>query len=300
MVFLLLLACGDITNAVFVEDAEYVAVLPSEDRTTLDVPGARELGAKAEAPDRPELLVLTVDIAVGINGAIFEFLHTVDAVRALAPSSRTTNSRSWGPIPTCNGALGATITRTGTGEFDWRFVGTRAGTDSTFLSGTHYTGRSVATGDGSFVYDHGAYGVFCDEDTAGRLVVDYDNREGVDLLVDLDQLRGDNDEVWDAAYAYRFAADEGDFQYQATYDLPDDDTTNLATVSVRTRWIPDVGGRSDASVVGGGLQGRTMLWSQCWADGLNLVYQYDNLGVSTPVGTVAECPFADFAEVDRL
>lgn len=301
MILVLLVACGDVTNAVFAEDAEFVAVLPSEEHTTFDVPGVGlTRGAKAAIGERPELLSSSIDVAGAVNGVIFDILGFVDEVRGLAPSARSADSRTWGPVAACGGDLTATIVRSGASQFDWGFTGARAGTGTEFLAGTHFAGRSVSDGDGSFTWDHAAYGAFCAVDTAGRLEVDYDNRVGVDLLVDLDALRTEGPDVWDAAYAYRYVDGEGDFQYRTSYDLPDDGTDEPATVSVRTRWAEDGGGRADAVLTGGGLADRTMEWTQCWGADLDLTYQHDSLGVTPDEGDAAACRFGDFATVDRL
>lgn len=301
MLLLSLVACGDISNGVFAEDADFVAVFPEEERTTLDVPGAVLVdGAKGALGDRPELLTTSLEVALTVNSAIFDILGLVDEVRGIAPSARTRDSRSWGPVPACGGDLTAEVLRSGASQFDWRFNGSNAAGAADFLTGTHYAGSTVAAGDGAFVWDHAAYGVFCGEDTGGRLVVDYDNRTGVDLLVDLDAIRSGSPDVWDGAYAYRFADAEGDFQYLTTYDFSDDGTSELATVAVRTRWIPDVGGRADAVLTGGDLGDREVLWTQCWGDDLTMGYQHDSLGLTEDLGDPASCPYADFAEIDRL
>ena len=122
----------------------------------------------------------------------------------------------------------------------------------------------------------------------------------MDLLVDLDQLQSGTPEVWDASYAYRYAGDEGDFQYRTTYDFVDDGSDDLATVTVRTRWIHDAGGRSDATLTGGGLADRVVLWSQCWGGDLGMTYQHDSYAITEDLGDVGACAYDDFAEIDRL
>jgi hypothetical protein len=279
MLLFSLLACGDVTNAVFATGL-----------TT---------GAKAAYGEVPDLLATSAEVAGAVNGVTFDILGLVDEVRGLAPSARTHDSRHWGPLPACGGDLDATITRTGASQFDWVFTGTTPAGSADFLAGTHYAGSTVAAGDGTFRWNHAAWGAFCDLDTAGAFTVDYDNRDGVDLLVDIEGLRTDGPDVWDADYAYRFVED-GDFQYRTTFDLADDGSDEPALVTVRTRWMPGTGGRSDATLTGGGLGTRVMAWSQCWGADLTLVYQHDDLGITEDVGDVTACVYSDFAVVDRI
>ena len=301
MLVLTLLACGNVSNAVFAEDAEFVAALPAEDRTTLDLPGTSLVsGTKAELGEVPELLAISLDVAVTVNSAIFDILGLVDDVRTIAPSARTRDTRSWGPLPACGGDLTAEVVRSGASQFDWRFNGANALGSADFLTGTHYAGSSVAAGDGQFTWDHARYGAFCGEESAGRLIVDYDNREGVDLLVTLDALQSGTQDIWDADYAYRYADESGDFQYLTTYDIEDDDTDELATVAVRTRWSRTLGGRSDAVLTGGALEDRIVQWTQCWGADLGMTYQHDSYALTEDLGDASACLYADFAEVDRL
>jgi len=299
MMLLALFACGDVSNSVFEEDAAFVAALPTEEHHTMDVPGSG-LTAKAELGETPELLAVSISVATDVNSAIFDILGTVDEVRALPPSHRTANSRGWGPYLHDGVDVTATIERSGAGRFDWVFAGERAEEAAPVVWGTHYAGQTVAEGDGEFTWDHAAWGRLWGQDTAGELVVDYDNRDGVDLLVQLAGVRTGGTIPWDASYAYRFVDEAGDFQYLTTYDLPDDGSNDPAAVRVRTRWLPTVGGRSDAVLTGGGLADRTMSWTQCWGVDLTLSYQHDSLGVTEDLGDPASCAWGDFAEVDRL
>lgn len=120
-------ACGGpITNALFLEDAEFVAALPTEERTTVrfevvevDLPaGPRPPGAA------PDLLDFTRDVSEQVNGFVFQVLTWVDEVRAYPPTEREEDVRTWGPWPVgtmLDFELLVEILREGLGVYPWIF-----------------------------------------------------------------------------------------------------------------------------------------------------------------------------------
>jgi hypothetical protein len=296
---LLLGGCGDISNAWILADTEFLDALPTADHQTvgLDTTG----GAAKGIADAPQLLQLSYAVSANVNGLIFQVLWAVDAVRAIRPTERTEDSRVWGPFAWRDGVeLRAEMSRTGAGRFDW---GIDALSDSVpdgvrYVSGTHYAGDTVADGDGQFTFVFDDLSAMLGETDAGTFTVDYDNRAGVDLLVDIDSVTDGSYAPVTARYAYRHADDEGDFQYDTLADTSGDGS--LETIQVRTRWLDGQGGRSDAIVTGGSVGSAVVEFTQCWDDTLALTYQVDNYGIVTPTGSVDACPFADFARVDRL
>lgn len=292
MLLLHLITCGDISNEPFLEDAEYLAALPSEKRHTVDL----------EEPEadvmEPSLLTNTTLISHAVNGTILLLLENVETVRALPPTTRSPVQRTWGPYDRGAGLqVSAQMTRSGFGQFDWEFHGLKDREDVIFLSGTHQAGETVSAGLGDFVWDYGATAALQGEVGAGVLTVVYDNREGVDLLVDIGDWNQPGVFTGDFGYAYRLVGGAGDFQY-VTSEVPEW-SAEVAFYSVRTRWIVGQGGRSDAVVTGGGLA-EPLEWVQCWAASGAGVYDYDTLGVTEPYGDQADCVHSDFARVDRL
>lgn len=296
MLIYLLVACGTISNNPFAEDATFVEVFPTEERHT--VAFEREVEPATPPPEPPELLELSTSVSGECNRFIFALLAAVDSVRSLPPTTREADRRGWGPYDWKGGLqVSAWVKRSGSGAFDWAFEGQSAGEEAeAFLTGSHFAGASVRQGDGSFVWQQSRVSRWTGETLSGILTVDYDNRAGIDLLVDIDDYSYLGSEPADSRYRYVEKEGEGDWQYRtaATVGWADDPST----VEVRTRWIVGQGGRSDAKVVGA--TGREFNWSQCW-NALNvLVYQYDDARLNPDVGTAAACLYVEAAAVDGI
>lgn len=302
MLLILLFACGDVSNQVFTEDGDFLSAFPTESGQSIAFEADTVApDARAALGERADLVDLSVAISRDVNQFVFTLLHAVDTLRELAPAERGENSRRWGPYTwECGVDLSARMARD-VGVYDWSFSGRTAGEDeSTLFYGRHYTGDTVAAGDGSFVWNHSRYADWCGLDESGSLTVDYDNREGIDLVVAIEGYSAGGVAVPDRSYAYLRTAELGDFQFRTDADLDWDESAELASVTVRDRWIPGAGGRSDAVVTGGGLGEQELVWSQCWDAGGLLRYSADNLGITPEVGMLADCPLAEVGRVDRI
>lgn len=292
----LLVGCGDISNAFLLEDAEFLDALPSGSRHTVTLEPEAAKGWRDHAP---ALLVLSGNVSDTVNGTLLEVLDAIDNVRTLRPTERSSDTRRWGPFPWAGIELAVWIARTGTGRFDWGVDAISGATTLPYIAGTHYAGDTVAAGDGAFTWSFDEVAALVGDTSRGTLTVDYDNRAGIDLLVDIDGVTSGVEPPVTARYAFRLLDGEGDFQYTTSGDINADGLVEDS--SIRTRWTAGVGGRSDAIVTGGSLGSYVERWTQCWDGPVNLVYEADNMGLVTPVGTEAECGAYDaFAEVDRI
>lgn len=302
MILLIALAagCGTVSNDPFADDAEFLAALPSEQQQTLRFSEDATSEAGRGLGERAELVDLSIVVASTVNGFVFGVLELLDGVRGLPPASRTEDGRRWGPAELECNVDGSLLMSREASVYDWSAVGHQAGeeADSTVLYGTHFGGASVAAGDGVFVWDHSRWSSWCGADEGGVVSVAYDNREGVDLVVSLEGFYRAGEAPSDRAYAYRRTEDEGDFEYRTVADL--DDSGSAADVEVRDRWVPGVGGRSDARVSGGRFGDEVWEWSQCWGASGALVYEVDNLGFVEESGSVADCAFDEAAGLERI
>lgn len=292
---LLLTACGDISNAFLLEDTEFLDALPSSARQTVSI---EPEGAKGWLDHAPTLLVVSYEVSTSVNDLLLGVLDTMDYVRTLRPSERTEDARRWGPYPYKGVDVEVWNTRTGAGRFDWGVDALADAGTLTYIAGTHYAGDSVAAGDGQFTWRLGDAAERVGEPARGTLVVDYDNRAGIDLLVDIQGVTDGTTAPLTALYAYRLAEGEGDFQYTFSADVNDDGL--VEDCAIRTRWNVGLGGRADALVTGGSLGDTVERWSQCWDAAVYLVYEADDQGFVTPVGAEGDCSFPSFAEVDRI
>lgn len=304
MTFLLLtiFGCtGEMSNELFLDDANFLAALPEQSRQTVAIADDTTDEAARGLGERAELVELSLLVAADVNTFVLTTLGLVDAVRDLPPAERTADGRRWGPYEGECGVSASLLMSREFGVYSWSVLGHPAdGDDATVLYGTHYAGTSVAGGDGTFVWDQSRWAGWCGESATGLLTVDYDNREGVDLLVAVDDWSAAGVDPASWTYAYTRTPELGDFQYRTVTDLADDGSDELATVTVRDRWVPTEGGRSDAAVTGGGFGGQTWRWSQCWGPTGRITYQEDSLELLDQVGDLDDCVYPDAAEVDRL
>jgi hypothetical protein len=312
---LLLVGCLDpISNRLFFEDAEFLDALPSAEDDRVQVQthsadpqggpddGVTQPGEELEAPEgAPLLLVLTVDSVNDVNAMVDGFLSIVDLVRSTPPSSRTDDTRSWGPFPmddVPDHDVEMVSERDGVGEFTWRFETAAHGTSSwtPFFSGVHLAGATVSGGAGTFVFDGIAVDALHGSDENNFfLEVNYDHIEEskVDFLVwndaDRDTLRGEFDYEIGSDGAGSFTFDTAD----PKLGLDGKDSGKPEHWHVTTRWVPDIGGRGDAVVSEGDLGALTVTYTECWLPDGTLLYQGDTLGfVTKPVGTPEDCTVA--------
>lgn len=294
---LLLVGCGDVSNAWILEDAEFVSALPDSDRHTVALEST-DLTKGVE--DWPELLALSYGVSRDVNALILQVLWSVDYVRTLPPDTRTEDGRRWGPYAWDEGVeFEIWVERAGPGRFDWGADAIGPVGTAPYVVGTHYAGDTVAAGDGQFTWTVDAVAEMIGDPSRGTLVVDYDNRDGIDLLVELVDVTDGSEDATNAMYAYQLIGEEGDFQYRTAADLGSADG-RIEDIAVRTRWNRETGGRSDATVSGGSLVGADELWSQCWNDTLAQTYQADTYGWFTQEGAESDCAYTSFGAVDRL
>lgn len=296
MLAILAPGCGTISNAEFLDDADFLAALPREEQS-LQVEGSS--AAKAEAGG-PSLRRGAVAASAGVNVFILGLLGAVDDLRDLPPATRTDDGRTWGPYTWLESvSVTAEVSRTAT-VYDWSFLGRSGSETAEFLAGTHYAGETVRSGDGVFGYDIGAVCGWSSADCAGRLEVDYDLRQATDLVVDvIDYATADRDPV-SYRYAYWGDGQVGDFEFAADLDFDWDDTDEEGHAEQRMRWIAGEGGRADATLTGAGLGRLSLDVAQCWDAALELTYQWDSAGQLERVGEEEDCVYAEGGGVERI
>jgi hypothetical protein len=327
----LLAGCaGPYSNALFAEDAEFLAALPAEDRNTVHFsPGSAGFEARdpiadrapAPAPPgdgRPDLRDFTEQITTSVNGLVLDMLSMVDLVRSQAPTERADDIRTWGPWPIDtlgDRQLLVEIVRSGLVQYDWvfRLAMDASGPWTDIFAGTHFAGVSVVQGDGEFWWDLDALSEASGASTAGRMDVDYDNREGHTFWLDFHGVEFEATKTpWTATYWYsetpasiddaNTAAGEpvaydGDFEYLTTADVGSGPL--LETILARTRWTADGAGRSDATVSGGDLS-EALTITQCWDSAGAVVYWVDSYGMFEVIGSVGACAYPDALYPEHL
>ncbi len=295
-------ACGGFSNRLFEEDAEFAAALPSAERHRIALETAGEDARRARC-ERVWMLCLTFDVGATYNGYLRAILGTIDRVRALPPSERGEDWRSWGPYAyAADRFVTANIVREG-GAFAWRIdIADRADADGIALAwGDHFEGASVRKGVGTMVLDFDALGELGWEPLRGSATMGYDFRDGRVLRLTLDEVAdtsGADTEPLSATAWYRIQDGRGRFEYRAPLDVNDNGVDEELTVVAR--WVRGDGGRADAAVTGGDAEGWAWAVTQCWSRAGILTHEADNLGILTEVGDPRSCLFREAAEATAL
>lgn len=280
----LTVACtGDLSNAIFIEDALFLGALPTSDRFQLEPPGTAPLAA-----DAASLFAYSRDALAGAEDLMGRVTAVGDEVAALPPSERGPDFRVWGPFEWDDVPgtwVRAELGRSSTGStysLSVQVGPTSAGPwDGEWITGVHTAGPvEVPAGTGWVAYDHAAL-----VPDAGTVWAEYDIRDLTRLLVVA------TDTSDDGAWLYQQLEDGGDLQHvPAAPPLADGDL-----LALRTRWRTGGEGRGDARLARGD---DSVAASQCWASDGALVWQWDEAGWLEPLGEEVACAVQGFAEVD--
>jgi hypothetical protein len=301
LVLVLAVGCGNpISNALFIEDAEFLAAVPTFEDLRVDFPAEAEPFGAAPAIPLPghaaDLRAQTAAVADNLELTLADLMTLGTFIRSDEPSAREEDLRSWGPSSLENGTrtlLLVDIVRSGVGQYDWAFMlgESSAGPWEPFYEGTHYSGATVSEGDGSLEADIGALAVALGEERQGTVAVEYDQREGTLLQLDLrDYREAEADEPTNAHYRYQAdGSGAADFQYGLEAQLAGGEARER--VGVRTRWLASTAMRADSRMAGGDLASDDLTMSQCWDETGTLVYQVDSWDLLVPVGAVSDCAF---------
>lgn len=291
-------ACGGFSNALFEEDADFAAALPSADRHSISVDTAGGEEDRRVRCERVWMLCLTWDVRATYNAYLWTVLSMVDRVRELPPSDRGEDWRSWGPYEVARDKyVTATIVRDG-GAFSWQFDGANGvdGEPAVLTWGDHFESRSVFHGVGTMVLDFDALASLGWDTLGGEARLAYDFRDGRQLGLVLDGITDSSDEsgeVIDAEAWYAVSGGLGRFEYRAPLDVNDNGVDE--DLSVVARWVRGGAGRADATVTGGDAEGWSWEVAQCWSRLGVLTYEADNLGFLPEVGGESQCPFTERA-----
>ncbi len=281
--------------------------VPSADSVALKVPSGTSSGLTGSGGRRrdglegqtAEFYKMTRGVTLIINGGTAAVLGLVHHITTYTPSSVSDDSAT---CATHTDSLSPytwklTVTRTATDTYSYELLGRgKTEDDSAFrviLSGTHHhMGQNV--GAGSFVIDWDkAQELPEHDDNVGTATLTY-ARPALDGTTDIDavfeQIKGHGDERVDAHYVYRATHGEGGaFEYNVYRDTfwPG---SGVELAKMKSRWLENGAGRSDATLSGGDL-GATVTANECWDElflSRYLTYSWDS---SQNYGTEGLCAF---------
>ena len=279
--------------------------LPTADQIRIQLPeSAAESYALGQIAD---YYVLTRGVTRTLNAGAAWVLVLVHTIVQFPATTVEDNVYTWGPWE--GSALDPAIyrlvvTANDDGTFDWKLDGQSKTTpEDGFI--TVITGHAVPDEDPGVAPHHGAGEFTIDFDAGervnpvdntpdtGSVLVTYDlgarvvtmHAEGVDAL--------GNPSSFD--YHYQEGEDRsGDFQFAIDADMGSDGSASEQAL-IRSRWLADGQGRSDAMLSGGDLGDASVTATECWDDRFRRVYYADSAEWMPAEGELSSCAHAESA-----
>jgi hypothetical protein len=286
--------CGNYSN----EDLEFMNALPESDQLSASIPPR---SSAVTAADEAELARTTHNVTMTFNGIVEQFMALVDGIRSSSPTTRTPDSRTWGPFDAKDHPgwqVRMIITRSATDpalflyEIDFHLAG-GADTDwPAILSGQFQVDGTARRGTGSFDVTTAALLAEGLDPGFGKLDhmhVNYSTRAfPVTVAMHVWNLPDPTmpNAVAEAMYQYEAAADG---QGQMTFDL----FGNLVPgpldeqVTVTSQWLGTGEGRATLSVVSG--DGAGLMQVECWNSRFIPVFNDKPWSSAEDLGDAAAC-----------
>jgi hypothetical protein len=290
----LLCACGgNYSN----DDLLFASVLPSRQALEAKLPtqGQSQSGlggqrAGLNLGQTADFYQGTHEASATFNGALTNLLGFIDTVRTVSPTSRTEDSRTWGPFPSKDqpGYLAEVVmVRDPSGRFTYRVAFRRNAAGSAWFSlldGAFLPSEDLRKGDGELhlhvqaVRDQGLP-VSADLAQLSSLDATYSTR-APPLRVDMLFSFVPGASFTQLGYQYREQADgQGAMRFAFVQ--------SSQTFTLTSRWQADGGGRADGTVTAGAYVGATQ--TECWDTGFLLRYESRSWDGST-LGDPGQCP----------
>lgn len=288
------LACGNYSN----EDLEFMAAVPTTTQLAVELPAAVNTVAEAELAKR------THDAIATVNGALRDVLGLVDGVRAYTPTSRTDDSRTWGPFPdgqhpgwsweliVLRDATSPTTftyqlqTQNAAAQTGWLlFVsGSFDGAGGARQGSGQVAANFKALSDAQFPLDSGAAKL-------ADLSIAYHN---VDLAGSPTQVTMTIDSAPDATGSvtslniqYEILTDQsGEMAFTLTGNLVAGPATEI--VQVNSQWLPSGAGEATMRVASG--DGAGLEQTECWDGAFAATFESKPWSPADDVGTADACP----------
>jgi len=293
-----LAGCGNYSN----EDLEYMNAVPDRDDLVASMPAS----ALTNMDDEAELAAVTHNAIKTSNGLMDVFLGIVDAVRAYQPTSRTPNSRTWGPVRAMR-EIGwqwrFIVVRDTPTMFTYRLEFQRVGEAPdrwvALLTGWFEPSPSSGArrGVGGFLVQTSelriaGYPFDNRGDLLASIDVRYSTREfPINVAVGIVQFVDDGTYANTNTLHYEYATQQdgrGAMRFELSGQFIDGPAVD--TLLVTTRWLASGAGRGEATVTQGDLAvGQVQV--QCWGPDFRETYNdkpwkiLDNFG-----GDPAACP----------
>ncbi|WP_257458143.1 hypothetical protein [Archangium lipolyticum] len=283
---LMLVGCGRMDR-----EEEFRSVLPTQELVEVKTPQESgqalvvdDVSAQAGEGRTSDLYQLTRRTTAVVNGGTLAVLRLVDAVTKHKPTTVTEDTAVWGPHTEAlaRNTWKLTVKKTGDNTYSYT-VSAKAKTadDSAFvdvITGTHTAALNEAGepmrgfGQGELTLDWDRQRTLPEnDDNVGRMTVKYsrlDDKSAATVDAAFRQVRDDQDATRRADADYRYAATPGqggEFNFKLTQDWykPDNTTSQLEVLTIKSRWQQGGAGRSDVRLSGGDLVGEATV-NECW------------------------------------
>jgi hypothetical protein len=232
-----------------------------------------------------ELYKMTHDVTEALNGAVGKFLALIETIRHYSPTSRTADSRTWGPFPPSpdnpdwRGEM--QISRDTAARFDYWFgfvpVASPGDLPLQVIDGNFQVGASLREGHGQLnviTARARAAGIMLKLGLLDRMEVVYDVI-GATVSVKMNITNLPNplkaDDILQATYQYAVVAD-GRGAMTFTFMANAVPGPAVETFRLTSRWLPTGEGRAELEVVAG--DGAGAKQEQCW--GRQFVVTYNS------------------------
>ncbi|MCB9746076.1 MAG: hypothetical protein H6740_26105 [Alphaproteobacteria bacterium] len=279
-------------------------VLP-DDRVLINLPTESAAAKALEDEQWSPMYLFTASVTEDVNGLIGGVLGLVRVITLLPPSDvdGDTNHAMWGPHADALDPVETSlhvVYEPDTDEYDWYFT-QRPKNDPeaeavVVVAGEVDAGATADISSGRFVVDFTTiHELDPTEHATGVFASEYDLREDGVSATAAFEAYNDGDEDIDAIYVYdQTHQGEGSMDLAWLDDAFGDGQEEVHFV--RSRWLADGQGRSDAALTGGALGDEVAFASECWGDRFNPVYRSVSWGGEE--GEVEDCAYAEASYPD--
>jgi hypothetical protein len=287
-------ACGDYSN----EDLPFMSAVPSSTQLAVVLPAAPANVMQAELAQDTHSGIATV------NSVLDAVLAVVDTVRSYEPTSRSANSRTWGPFadsthPGWQAQLEVSRASEDATVFTYEldFVSTANPSNSVaFLKGMFDIAGGAKQGNGSVTAYFGdalAAGYPLDATTSqyDTLMINYQNYQTpgspVSVTLMINRATPDPNGITMVTFTYTILADgSGEITFMSTGDVVAG--TGTETVTIQAQWLPSGVGMGTLKIVAGTDVGLTQ--TECWDATFEVTYNDKPWSTSEDFGNASLCP----------
>ena len=293
MILLALGCSGSLSNAIFIEDADFLAALPVGEDLAVTYPGEPSVETDDAAYFRTTLQTLE-----GFQQWSVLITNVSDTIRAVPPSERGDDYRIWGPgawdaYP--GSFLRLEMSRTSDGGlYIWTFQASpmSEGPWTEFMTGSTWT---EGEWDTELLWDQGELSEAVGAEGQGTIELAYARDEEATTLsvearglVTSSAAPATTTRMWIEA----LPSGSGEFQLAQRMDVNPGELVAIEEhVELVSRWDDAGLGRADGLVEGGDYPYPGLVLTQCWAEDGTLTYLSDSEGVLPVEGEAAAGPF---------